>query len=240
MRTWEWMSVPILMYHAVLPIDATERVRGTVPLATFRAQIGWLSRRGYRTLTLDEVGGVLAGTAAAAPARSVALTFDDGYRCVIEHALPVLEEFGLTATLFVVTDAVDRTTNWYGPKGGRPFEHASWDELARAASRGFAIGSHSVSHVRLANSSPDEVAEELCTSREVIEKRLGPCHHFAYPFGSHSDATVTAVERAGYRTACTTQAGTNPPGQPLLRLRRQTVSRNTTGGRFRRNAGSWF
>ena len=49
------MAIPVLMYHAVLPIDAAEEVRGTVPLATFRAQIGWLARRRYRALTLDEV-----------------------------------------------------------------------------------------------------------------------------------------------------------------------------------------
>ena len=228
------------MYHAVLPIDASEKLRGTVPLATFRAQIGWLARRGYRALTLDEVAAGVAGTGEAIRGRSVALTFDDGYRCVIEHALPVLEEFGLTATLFVVTDAVGRSSNWYGPKGGRPFEHASWDELSGAAARGFAIGSHSVRHVRLANATPDAVADELGTSRELLEKRLGSCRHFAYPYGSHSAATVTAVASAGYQTACTTEAGTNQAGQPLLRLRRQTVSRNTTGGRFRRHAGAWF
>jgi len=234
------MVIPVLMYHAVLPIDAAEEVRGTVPLTTFREQIGWLARRGYRALTLDEVADALAGRGDAARGRSVAITFDDGYRCVVDHALPVLEEFGMTAVLFVVTGAVGHTTEWYVPKGGRAFEHAGWAELERAAARGFAIGSHSVSHLSLGGASDDAVADELGASKEVIEKRLGTCRHFAYPFGSHSDATIAAVQRAGYDTACTTEAGLNRRGQPLLRLRRQAVSRTTSAGRFRRRVRAWF
>jgi peptidoglycan/xylan/chitin deacetylase (PgdA/CDA1 family) len=233
------MAVPILMYHAVLPIDATVKVRGTVPLAVFRDQIAWLARRGYRSLTLDDVADRLAG-ASQGRGRAVAITFDDGYRCVIEHAVPVLAEFGMTATLFVVTGAVGRTTEWYVAGGGRAFEHASWDELERAAARGFAIGSHTVNHVSLATATDAAVADEVGASREAIEKRLGSCRHFAYPFGAHGDAPVAAVGRAGYRTACTTEAGLNANGQPLLRLRRQSISRNTTAGRFRRRAGAWF
>jgi hypothetical protein len=42
------MRIPVLMYHVVLPIDATERTRGTVTVAVFREQIAWLVRRGFR------------------------------------------------------------------------------------------------------------------------------------------------------------------------------------------------
>ena len=233
------MAIPILMYHAVLPIDAAAKARGTVPLAVFRNQIGWLARRGYRSLTLDDVATRLDGGGGARE-RAVAITFDDGYRCVLEHAFPVLAEFGMTATLFVVTSAVGQTTEWYVAGGGRAFEHASWDELERAAAQGFAIGSHTVSHLSLAGGEETAVAEELGASREAIEKRVGSCRHFAYPFGAHDDAAVAAVKRAGYRSACTTEKGINQPGQPLLRLRRQAVSRNTTARRFRRRVGAWF
>lgn len=233
------MTVPILMYHAVLPIDAAAKVRGTVPLAVFRDQIGWLARRGYRALSLDDAADRLEA-ASDARGRAVAITFDDGYRCVLEHAFPVLAEFGMTATLFVVTGAVGATTDWYVAGGGRAFEHASWDELVRAAAQGLAIGSHTVSHRSLVDASAMEVADELGASREAIEKQIGACRHFAYPFGAHDDAAVAAVQRAGYRTACTTETGFNEVGRPLLRLRRQAVSRNTTAGRFRRRAGAWF
>jgi peptidoglycan/xylan/chitin deacetylase (PgdA/CDA1 family) len=226
------------MYHAVLPIGASERRRGTVPLATFRAQVRWLARRGFRALSLDEVAGALSGDRPLR-GRVVAITFDDGYRCVVRHALPVLSEYGMTATLFAVTGVVGRTTDWYVAGGGAPLVHASWDELEHAVAHGFSVGSHTATHVRLPAADPDRVAEELGASRAAIEQRLGECHHFAYPFGDLSEAVVAAVHRAGYRTACTTDRGRNRRGDPLLRLRRQTVSRNTTGGRFRRRCGAW-
>lgn len=230
------------MYHAVLPIEASESVRGTVPLAIFREQLGWLARRGYRSLTLDEAAAALQGESegAAARGRSVVITFDDGYRCVVEHAVPVLAELGMTATLFVVTNAVDTTTDWYVQGGGRSFEHASWPELEQAAARGFTIGSHTANHRSLVDASDTVVADELGASKETIEKRLGSCRHFAYPFGAHRDATVEAVRRAGYTTACSTESGLNRRGQSLLRLRRQSISRSSTAARFRRRLGAWF
>ena len=228
------------MYHAVLPLEPTESARGTVPLSIFREQISWLARRGYRSLSLDEAAQALAGEAAFARGRFVVITFDDGYRCVVEQAVPVLAEFGMTATLFVVTSAVDTTTDWYVQGGGRSFEHASWGELERAASRGFTIGSHTVNHRALVDASDGVVADELGASKETLEKRFGACRHFAYPFGAHSDATVEAVRRAGYTTACSTESGLNRRGQPPLRLRRQSISRSSTAARFRRRLGAWF
>ncbi len=228
------------MYHAVLPLEPAESVRGTVPLSIFREQIAWLARRGYRSLSLDEAAESLRGDGAVARGRSVVITFDDGYRCVVEHAVPVLAEFGMTATMFVVTAAVDTTTDWYVQGGGRRFEHASWAELERASARGVTIGSHTLNHRSLVDASPAVVADELGASKETLEKRFGACRHFAYPFGAHTDASVAAVQRAGYTTACSTESGLNRRGQPLLRLRRQSISRTSTAGRFRRRLGAWF
>ncbi len=226
------------MYHAVLPLEPAESARGTVPLPIFRDQIAWLAKRGYRSLSLDDAAAALRGDDMRG--RFVVITFDDGYRCVVEHAVPVLAEFGMTATLFVVTAAVDTTTDWYVQGGGRSFEHASWAELERAAALGFTIGSHTVNHRSLVDASEAVVADELGASRETLEKRFGACRHFAYPFGAHRDATVEAVRRAGYTTACSTESGLNRRGQAPLRLRRQSVSRTSTAGRFRRRLGAWI
>lgn len=233
------MPIPILVYHAVLPVDRSARVRGTVPLDVFREQVGWLARRGYTALSLDRVAEVLQGRAPP-ERRAVAITFDDGYRCVLEHALPVLGAAGFTATLFVVTGLVGGTSDWYVPKGGRAFEHAGWDELERAAADGFAVGSHTVRHRSLATLGDAEAEDEIAASGELLRRRLGSCRHFAYPFGHWSQALAQAVLAHGYRTASTTEPGSNRPGQPLGALRRQGVSRTTTGGRFRRRAGAWW
>ncbi len=231
------MRVPVLTYHAVLPVDSSAQLRGTVPLSVFREQIAWLRRRGYTSLSLDETADLLEGGEPVAR-RPLALCFDDGYGCVVEHALDVLEDAGFTATLFVVTGAVGKTTDWYAHKGGPCLEHASWDELERALARGFAIGSHGVDHQPLTQLDTQQLREEVWASREEIAKRLGSCRHFAYPYGACSPQVSAEVRRAGYRTGCTTERGFNRSGQPLETLRRQSISRTTTAARFRRRVGS--
>ncbi len=233
------MRIPILTYHAVLPLAASEERRGTVPLDVFREQIAWLAVRGYTALSLDRAADMLEG-AAPAVRRPVVLTFDDGYRCVVDHALPVLREAGFTATLFVVTGAVGGVTDWYVTKGGEVFEHAGWGELERAAKDGFTIGSHTQQHKRLPTLSEAEVKAELERSGEELRRRFGECRHFAYPFGTWNRDLADSVARAGYRTSCTTEHGFNRLDQPLMQLRRQTVSRNTRALRFRRKAGAWW
>ncbi len=230
------VKIPILTWHAVLPLPEGTQVRGAVSLRAFETQVAWLARRGFTSLSMDAAADLLAGRGTP-PRRPVVLSFDDGYRCVLQHALPVLEAAGLRATLFVVTGSVGATTGWYLAKGGQSFEHAGWDELERAAAAGHGIGSHTVQHRRLTNLSPVERDAELTDSREALRARFGACDHLAYPFGSVSEAVAESALRCGYRTACTTQPGRNAPGQPLAWLRRQTIGRSLGVLGFAHRAG---
>ncbi|ANM31188.1 hypothetical protein ABI59_18845 [Acidobacteria bacterium Mor1] len=98
----------ILTYHRVLPLpEAGEYPFPAMVMAKdhFEAQMAHLARE-YNVLPLDEaVDRLRAGDL---PPRAVAITFDDGYRDNLEHALPAMERYGLPSTLFVVTDVVTR------------------------------------------------------------------------------------------------------------------------------------
>ena len=51
----------------------------------------------------------------ALPARSLVITFDDGYKDNLTTALPILEKYELPATCYITTGLVDRTSElwWY-------------------------------------------------------------------------------------------------------------------------------
>ncbi len=230
------MRLPVLTYHAVLPVERSALIRGTVPLESFREQIRWLCDRGFTALSLDAAADLLEGKVGDVR-RPVVLTFDDGYACVVEHALPVLEQAGFCATLFVVTELVGGESHWYARKGGAPQRHASWAELERARARGFEIGSHGARHLGLSRLDAAQRADELGRSQQEIAKRFGRCAHFAFPYGDAPAGLAAELAACGYRTACTTEPGRNAPGQPLYALRRQAVSRTTTPARFRRRVG---
>jgi len=71
-----------------------------MPVSVFESLVRWLAAT-YRVVPLRELAE--RASAGRRVRNLAALTFDDAYRGVFEHALPRLEEAGLPCTLFVVT-----------------------------------------------------------------------------------------------------------------------------------------
>lgn len=97
-------ALSILTYHAVTPTGPPLDDWCFLPLKRFAAQMAFLHRFGFHVLPLDEALDALkAGTLKP---RSVAITFDDGYRNNVTSALPVLENYGFPATVYVATGLI--------------------------------------------------------------------------------------------------------------------------------------
>lgn len=109
--TWlRWQSrrsLLVLMYHGVVEEALEPFCWHQLPVAAFREQLGWIARH-YRVLPLEQALELRAKS--ELPERSCAITFDDGFANVAEHAVPVLEELRLPATVFLVTDLVGTNT----------------------------------------------------------------------------------------------------------------------------------
>src|SRR4051812_25421074 len=91
------LRLPILMYHRIdrpsaLAPPITQRL--TVAPAAFAAQMQWLADHGYHALSERQVFDAEVG-GHRLPARSVVVTFDDGYRDVLRYAVPVLQRLHL-------------------------------------------------------------------------------------------------------------------------------------------------
>jgi peptidoglycan/xylan/chitin deacetylase (PgdA/CDA1 family) len=93
----------------------------------------------------------------------------------------------------------------------------SWPEAAALVAKGFAVGSHTVTHPILSRLPAARLAAELAGSRAAIEERLGvPCPWLVYPNGAAGDAgpaVAAAAREAGYRAALSLMGGANdlPP-----------------------------
>lgn len=182
----------------------------------------------YEILNLDQL---LARLAARDPGRgpTLAITFDDGYADNFEIAAPILDDFGLSATFFVATGVIgtDHRFPWDAGLSRAP-RLMTWDEVRSLRGAGFGIGSHTVSHARLAAVRGAELAHELEESRRRLARELGePVEDLAYPFGGPSDcddAARTAVRRAGYRSCFSCHGGGIQPLDSPFALRRIAVS----------------
>jgi peptidoglycan/xylan/chitin deacetylase (PgdA/CDA1 family) len=193
--------LPILTFHA---LDHATDVCGLAP-AVFRDGLGRLHAAGFRTVVLAEAVAALA--AGVAPtARTFALTFDDGYRSVHTEAFPVLQRYGMTATVFLTVGAGGGDDDDRLPSlGGR--EMLGWHEIRELHRAGIAFGAHSLTHADLTTLADARLEAEVREPRRRIEERIGaPAPGFAYPFGRF-DARVCGVVRRHYDFACADTLG---------------------------------
>lgn len=170
----------------------------------FREQLQTLRRAGYSGVTFTEaVRGAQRG-------KRVAVTFDDAFASVARLAKPILDELGWPATIYAVGDYAEAATplRWEGVAHWADTPYAAelaslgWNALRDLAGAGWEVGSHTLTHPHLTQTSDAQLARELAESRTIVEDRLGrPCPSIAYPFGDCDPRVVAATRAAGYQTA---------------------------------------
>jgi peptidoglycan/xylan/chitin deacetylase (PgdA/CDA1 family) len=75
------------------------------------------------------------------------ITFDDGFRNVFEHALPVLNELNFTATNYFLSHQLGTSNTWDANQGVPKSELMSAAEMRQWSAAGQEVGSHAMEHV---------------------------------------------------------------------------------------------
>jgi peptidoglycan/xylan/chitin deacetylase (PgdA/CDA1 family) len=193
-------SVPyVMMYHSVSALAADPH-HITVSPTRLGAHMRWLRRSGLRGVSMRE----LLDAAQSAPThRLVGLTFDDGYADFNAQVMPVLDQYGFTATVFVVAGKLGGYNDW--DADGPVKALMTIDQITEAARAGIEIGSHGMNHRNLAHAEPDVCKLEIQSSRDLLESQLGTTvDGFSYPYGELSDSALLATREAGYDYAVAT------------------------------------
>ena len=195
----------IIAYHAIGNCPAEEDPHELfVSEEGFATQMELLARR-RNVVTLDAIvdGRIPDGKP------TVAITFDDAYRSVLELAAPVLERYGLPSTVFVPTHWIGLQNAWIPPPS-RPLDIMAPEELVEAERRGIRVESHGSRHLRYWEIDPTEVELDVRSSLERLMDIIGrPPRYLAYPFGPTSAEASRIVERCGLEAAFTLE---RPPG----------------------------
>jgi peptidoglycan/xylan/chitin deacetylase (PgdA/CDA1 family) len=202
-------DVLVLCYHAV---SEHWPARLSITPELLEEHVHLLLERGY-------VGATFSQAITEPPARrTLAVTFDDAFKSVLELAFPILSRAGVPGTVFVPTRQIGGgpmawpgIDEWVGGPYERELTGMSWEEIGSLAQSGWEIGSHSRSHPRLTELDDDALAEELSGSRADCAQRLGACDSLAYPYGSVDRRVVAAAGAAGYSTAAGLPRRHEPP-----------------------------
>lgn len=129
----------------------------------------------------------------------ITFTFDDVPRSVLDNAIPVLDHFGIRATLYFALEIRDE---------GGPYCDES--DIESLASDGHEIGCHTLTHYSLRHGSPEGLYDDALEGKRALESILDghPVDHFSYPFG---EVTLRAKMRLQnvFRSMRTSTPGLN-------------------------------
>lgn len=193
--------IPILMYHSISYSENPRFRRFTVTPERFEEQLGYLSTHGYTPLTVSDYAQRVAGEGQLSP-RPVVLTFDDGYADFYTAALPLLQKYRVTATLYIVTGYVGKTSRWLQREGEADRALLNWSQIREIASSAVECGAHTHTHRPLDALSAAECRQEIELSQRLIGENVDAPRSFAYPFGYYSRTVRALVQQAGYTSAC--------------------------------------
>jgi peptidoglycan/xylan/chitin deacetylase (PgdA/CDA1 family) len=222
---------PVLTYHKLGPRPRGVRLKGLyVSARLFAAQLQELRAAGFTNGSLNHCAGPLEP-------RRLVITFDDGYVNVLRYAVAPLAAAGFTAIQFLPANLLGRCNEWDVACGEAPEAIMDAAQVRAWLAAGHQIGSHTLDHPHLTQIPLASAREQIVASKKKLEDLFGVViEHFCYPYGDWNPAVRDLVAAAGYRTACTTDAGVNLPPDSPFELKRFTArypTRNWKGLRDR-------
>lgn len=243
-------NVPVLMYHH---IDEEGNDDVNISSALFEAQMAALAEEGYTAVFPDDLAAyVYEGK--ALPDKPVVITFDDGYLSNYEYAWPILEKYGMKATIFVIGSTIGNTEH-YKDTDYPITPHFSYEQGAEMVASGvISIQSHTYDmHQWAPYEDSDQPRENIlalegeseedyrsllsadCQKiRQVIQEGMGEAsvHVMAYPSGQFDTLSQVTLLENGFDITFTTQVGSNTliKGQPqsLLGLHRYNMNESVS------------
>jgi len=204
-----FQGVPVLNYHQINNEDHNAL---TLSASEFEAQMNYLYREGYNTISPDQLADYLQN-GQNLPPNPVLITFDDGYADNYRVAYPILQKYHFTATIFLITDFV----NNYG-------KYLTWNQIQEMSDNGLSFEDHTLSHISLPKASDEEISNQLLKSKEALESQIGKkVEYLAYPGGEYDQRVIQLTKNMGYRAAFTVNFGRDRVNSTMYTLNRIPV-----------------
>ena len=225
-----YQTVPVLSYHNFSLDKSTNRM--TITKAVFEEQMKFLKEKGFRVITLDQFFDFLEFKKPI-PKKSVVITIDDGWRSAYEIALPILNQYGYPATLFVYTDLIVGSQ-----------KTLSWDLIQEMSKNGLDIQGHTKTHRNLTLMNKKEsfkeyfeaTENELSKSTSLIKSKVGKdIKYLAYPDGETNHLVIELLKKKGYLGAFTAKRGGNPFFIHNYRINRSMIYGDFDLNQFEKN-----
>ena len=148
----------------------------------------------------------------------ISLTFDDGWKCIYDNAFPILSQYKITSTHFVVSGFFDSV---------QFPQYMNVEHVRELERNGHEVGCHTVSHKHLPEETASIIQNEVTLSKKYMSDLGLKITNFAYPYGEYDDRVLASVKNAGYSSARSTIRGFNAEEVDKYLLRCQAVKVDT-------------
>ena len=132
-------GVPIFMYHEFVTNEDLQSGVAFDEYAIykneFESDLLWLQSNGYTTITTKMLTDYLEGSGEL-PAKPVIITIDDGKLGVYKNAYPLLQKYGMKASLALIGERIDEASKYPDQRATDPAPYCTWDEIGKMAHSG--------------------------------------------------------------------------------------------------------
>ncbi|WP_432699098.1 polysaccharide deacetylase family protein [Kluyvera cryocrescens] len=224
-------GIPVLTYHHILRDEENTRFRHTSTTTSVRAfsnQMTWLRDMGYTTLTMYQLEDYVHNRTNL-PARAVVITFDDGLKSVSRYAWPILHQYGMKATAFIISSRIKRHPQKWAPKSLQFMSISELNDIKDVFD--FQSHTHFLHRVDgyrrpiLLSRSYHNILFDFERSRRALAQFNPHVLYLSYPFGGYNATAVKAAGDAGFHLAVTTVKGKVKPGDNPMLLKRLYILR---------------
>ena len=213
-------QVPILMYHNLAQEGSGN---DTISVQRFEEHLAALQDAGYTTITFqDLLAYVEQGT--ELPEKPVLLTFDDGYESNYTLAYPLLQQYQMKATIFVIGVSMGKDT--YKDTGQAMIPHFTQEQAAEMEASGLVtIESHGYDMHEVQGRDPEPIrvgilpredesewdyAAFLREDCQAMTDLLGTTPGvLAYPYGYASELSEVVLHEMGIYATVTIEEKVN-------------------------------
>ncbi|MDS0526972.1 polysaccharide deacetylase family protein [Clostridium sp. SHJSY1] len=179
------IKIPVMLYHVV---SSNPSGQYQFSLTEFKKQMEYLKANGYTTLSIDQYYNIINKTASI-PNKPVLLTFDDCTSDFYTNVYPILKQYNMKATEFVVT-------NWIDTMG-----HMTTNQIKLVSSNGIDIQNHTTNHSNITTLTHNQKYAAINDATNKIKSITNKASVYcAYPYGSYDTDTTSILKSLGYKT----------------------------------------
>ena len=232
-------SIPIFTYHGFMSDEEKNKYatndKYTMSVSSFEEQLKYLKENGYNTITLDDFYKWYTNQIALTE-KDVLIVMDDGHLSQYKYAIPLVEKYGFTATIFVITGRIKNEDQIWDPSINKYFSDYIIKDI-KENHRTIYLASHTHylhstinGSCAMLSKTQDEIYNDIVMSKDIIDSE-----YLAYPFGCHTNASNEALKKANYKMAFDFSADARATkNDNIYEIKRININADTTMQKFRK------